>query len=346
MDPLSGIDAMFNAINMNAPPFSSATFSNLPTRRAWTRRRPHQGRSSYETPPQWDATFPDAMRDHHYFGSQPFVENSRITELDEFESGAVPPPIGYTQPRTRLSSPYQQQTTPSLRAVRSLTFAEAARCMHAALVCANQECRSIETSFNAQTRQIQAWLPAAYVNSLWTIRLSWTGRPEHNSLASAATSESGCNELATYLGIVQRFNTALTGIRTCTPPDGTGVGRGNSLPPNSSRLPLGWEVLGSTMRKLQISLEAIEELFALVKTQRDRMPLLFHEIDSAQHLLESVREVWETEKKAGKRPEAMASSSSAASSSSSSQFSRQRGNEWSGFSSVGNDTFDDMGIEI
>ncbi|KAM3414150.1 hypothetical protein BST61_g10808 [Cercospora zeina] len=218
MDPASGIDAMFNAMNMDASPLGSVTYNTLPSRRAWTRRRPHHGRGSYETIPDWDPAVPDAMRDHHYFGWGPFFENSRIKELDDFfDSGAVPPSPEYAQPRSRSSSPYHLQLnahSPSSRGARSLTFAEAARCMHVALVCANQGCRSIETSFNAQTRQLRAWLPAAYVNSLWTLRLSWTGRAENNSVACAAASGPDSDELATYSGIVQRFHTALAGIKT------------------------------------------------------------------------------------------------------------------------------------
>ncbi|KAF2213748.1 hypothetical protein CERZMDRAFT_96570 [Cercospora zeae-maydis SCOH1-5] len=191
MDPLSGIDAMFNAMNMNAPPLGWVNYNTLPSRRAWTRRRPHHGRSSDETVSDWDAAVPNAMRDPHYFGTGPFFGNARIKELDDFESGTVPPSIDYAQPQTRISSPYHRRPnvhSPRSRSTRSSTFAEAARCMHAALVCANQECRSIETSFNAQTRQIQAWLPAAYVNSLWTLRLSWTGRADTNLVVGTAAS--------------------------------------------------------------------------------------------------------------------------------------------------------------
>jgi hypothetical protein len=265
------------------------------------------------------------------------MSTSRIEELNDYNESGRAHPAGYGQPRAHRSA----HQYPALRAevqTRGTSFAEAARALHAALVCANQECRKIETSFEVQTRQLQSWLPGAYLNSLWMIRLSWNGRPEqqqqqqHQQSSTATGSidtpaRSGV-DVITYDGVVQRFNTALAAIKTCEPPDRMG--------PRESRLPLGWEVLGSTMRKLQLSLEAIEELLMLIKSQRERMALLLHEIGSAQHLLESVRDVWETPKKAGKRAETKPSSPTPP---------RHGEHEWPGLSATV-EGFDDFGLDI
>lgn len=310
MDPFFGMDTLFNAMNMNTPSRSTPDQSTPASRRAWSRRRAQNTRNPFDLFSQSDANLADIMRGQ-YYDQEPYG-TPRIEEVDDYDEASRS-----HRPRAEYPSTHPSGCRPPMRLSdmqsRGPTFAVAARAMHAALVCANQECRSIETSFEAQTRQLLSWLPAAYLNSLWMIRLSWNGRSENSPTIIGTATRSGSSEVITYDGVVQRFNTALAAIKTCAPPDRS-----------STRLPLGWEVLGSTMRKLQISLEAIEELLVLIKTQRDRMPLLLHEIGSAQHLLESVREVWETSTKAGKRPDASSSSSST-------QPPRRSDHEWPGF---------------
>ncbi|EME81545.1 uncharacterized protein MYCFIDRAFT_204345 [Pseudocercospora fijiensis CIRAD86] len=154
--------------------------------------------------------------------------------------------------------------------------------MYAALVTANQECRSIEKSFMNDVRHVMRWLPPSYMDSLWTIRVGWDGSPAGDG------TKPGFAKLDTtavsYDSVVRRFSAALQGMKSSGPPaNAPDSGQGFS-----------WEVLRTTMRKLQISLEAIEEIFQLTRNHRDRMPLLLHELASAIHLLESVRDVWET----------------------------------------------------
>lgn len=327
MDSFLNIDALFNAMNMTTPSRSTPEESTHPSPRGWARRRPQHVQDPFDFLARQDASFADIMRGQYY--NQDPMGTSRIEELEDYDEAGRAHSAGYVRPRHHRAG-YPHPALRSHLQTHATSFSQAARAMHAALVCANQECRSIEASFEMQTRQLLSWLPAAYVNSLWTIRLSCSGHSEQNSTLSGgidAAARSG-SDVITYDGVVQRFNTALAAIKTCAPPDRTG--------PHESRLPLGWEVLGSTMRKLQISLEAIEELLVLIKTQRDRMPLLLHEIGSAQHLLESVREVWETPKKAGKRPEAKSPSNTQP---------RHSEHEWPSFSPAG-ERFDDFGIDI
>lgn len=303
--------------------------STLPaSQRAWTRRRPHHEARPFHFSSHTDAHNPQMMRDYSGYDHGPLGFGSRIEELTEVED-----PTTFQSPSTQSS--HGSNLRRALQA-QQIPFPQAARAMHTALVCADQECRNIAASFASEIRDVLIWLPPPYVNSLWTIRLSWNGCLQQDAVTTDDTARTEPPNPITYSAISQRFNVALIAIRTCSPPDRrrpSGDGR---------RMSLGWGVLGSTMRKLQISFEAIEELLVLVKAQRDKLPLLLHEIASARHLLESVREVWESPNKAGKRPATAASAS--ASTSSSAQTIRTE-YAWPAYSSM-NDRYDDAGIEI
>ncbi|KAI5364234.1 hypothetical protein Slin14017_G061980 [Septoria linicola] len=307
--------------------------STLPaSQRAWTRRRPHYEARPFHFLSHTDVHNPQMMRDYSGYDHEPLGFGSRIEELTEVDA-----PTTFQSPITQ--SPHRSILRQGLQAQR-IQFPEAARAMHAALVCADQECRNIAASFASEIRDVLVWLPPSYVKSLWTIRLSWNGRLQQDASTADKKTRTESPNLITYDGISQRFNAALMAIRNCSPPDRRSFS-GDRVPTMS----LGWEVLGSTMRKLRISFEAIEELLVLVKAQRDKLPLLLHEIASAQHLLESVREVWESLNKAGKRPDTTNPTSSAPASASSSAQTRRTEYAWSRYSSM-NERYDDAGIEI
>jgi hypothetical protein len=198
--------------------------------------------------------------------------------------------------------------------MRTMPFEQAAAAMYAALVCANQECRRIDQSFRDETGALRAWLPIQCLDSLWTLRLSWDGTPG----GEEPRGDSNSTETVTYDSIVRRFATALAGMRASAPPVNVRLGH-----EDYARV-LGWEVLRSTMRKVRVSLREIEGLMVATRSRRDRMPLLVHETGEAMHLLESVRELWETTGEG--RPESVTSSSSS--------FSSTMRTPWSGASTT------------
>ncbi|KAF2173727.1 hypothetical protein M409DRAFT_16001 [Zasmidium cellare ATCC 36951] len=188
-------------------------------------------------------------------------------------------------------------------AYHRITFEQAVADMVSALDHANKGLLSLETTFGRDVDPLKLWLPSQHVDSLWIIYTAWNGIPATGPAKRAAdlktdgSKKSAIPPPTTYIEITHRISKALTGLRQCSPPSG-GLADHYQRPshlnsdfrnldsPNSG---LGWHVLRTTMRKLEISFEAIEELMASVILQRGRMAALRHEIGAAGELLEGIR---------------------------------------------------------
>lgn len=289
MDHIPSIGDLFDAMNLNHPPPS------MPENRArrpgaFTRSRSssshrslHGGFLGPSIPLQ------DVMWDRNFYGpghSQTPFPSGRVEELGDYDMPRSMSADGindYQDPTPRNN---YLKPPPYAAHERRFSFEQAAASMYAALVTANQECRSIEKSFTDDVRNVMRWLPSSYLDSLWMIRIGWDGSHINNNKCGTAIKAVDNSTSVSYDSVVKRFTTALQGMKTSTPPQ--------KAPESGSGSSLSWEVLRTTMRKFEISLEAVEELLQLTRSRRDRMPLLLHELASAIHILESVRDVWET----------------------------------------------------
>lgn len=240
-----------------------------------------------------------------YFGRN-IPESSRFCEVDDYPLPRSTPfnDAAFPAPSPAVSrSPFAEQQVP---------FEHAAANMHAALQNACRECPKIETSFNEQVQRLTLWLPSQLVDSLWTIFLDWDGIPLQQQQAGRASAKphgvpSGPSICPSFNDIAKRFTKALEALKMSAPPRCFTSGGSGGAAASFGTADVNFEVLRTTMRKLQISLEAIETLMGSVRSHRNRMAPMVKEMSSAVSLLDGVRDVWDTK---GKRPAAAAASSS------------------------------------
>lgn len=178
--------------------------------------------------------------------------------------------------------------------------------MLSALKYANEGLQELETTFSHHVAALSLWLPPQHIDSLWIIFTTWNGLHAGTAKHPADLKVEGSKpwKTTTYAEVTRRISNALTGLRQCSSPEALAFsedhhGRQRSSHPgfsatnyaNSGAAGLGWHVLRSTMRKLEISIEAIEELAVLVRVRRERLPALRHEVCAAVQMLKGLQDV-------------------------------------------------------
>ena len=247
---------------------------------------------------EWDAG---------YFGRN-IPDSGRFCEVDDYPLPRSTPfrDAAFQAPSpTATRSPFAEQQVP---------FEQAAANIHAALQHACRECPKIEMSFNEQVQRLTTWLPSQLVDSLWTIFLDWNGIPlqqqqEGRPGVKPHATSSAPSMYPSFNDIAKRFTKALDALKMSAPPRCFTSGESDSTAASFGTADVNFEILRTTMRKLQISLEAIEALMGSVRSHRDRMAPMVKEMNSAVSLLDGVRDVWGAKEK---RPAAAAASSSSA----------------------------------
>lgn len=196
-----------------------------------------------------------------------------------------------------------------------MTFEQAVTNMISALTNANEGLQKLETTFSKDVSSMKLWLPTQHIDSLWIIYTAWNGIPATKAKNPTSLKADGSETTRsavptpTYADITTRISKALTGLRHCSPPNDFALGIGNgddgvwpqlASSTNSGVGGLGWRLLRTTMRKLEISFEAVEELITFVRTHRDQMPALRHEVQAALQLLEGMRPMLKSDSGKGK----------------------------------------------
>ncbi|CAK4025919.1 Hypothetical predicted protein [Lecanosticta acicola] len=226
-----------------------------------------------------------------------------VFDIDDF---ALPGGSQFEEPAFRTSSPITARTPLS---GQRLPFEQAAANMHTVLQLACKEFPKIEKAFHEHTRALTVWLPPPLVDQLWTIYLDWNGIPLQQQRVPAPTAKprdtaTPMNPSGTFNDAAKRFSKALEGLKTSTPPAmlGRRTGSARSAIPvfaahaadgEAAAAAVDWEILPTSLRKLQVSLDAIELLMGVVRERRDRMAPMVREMGSAVVLLEGMREAWD-----------------------------------------------------
>ncbi|KAK4498065.1 hypothetical protein PRZ48_010721 [Zasmidium cellare] len=246
-----------------------------------SRSQPLRGYSHRRAPPSRthsDGFFTNTTARGSMFGSGRYPNG--LDSYDGFGGGDFP------EPSWRAMSPSVGRAERS-GAYHRVTFEQAVADMVDALEYAKKGLQSLETTFNRDIAPLKVWLSTQHVDSLWILYTAWNGVSQNPPTSKADGSKNPTT--TTYPEIMHRISKALVGLRQSSTPDCF-----SDLNANSG---LSWHVLRTTMRKLEISFEAIEELVGLVRVQRERLAALRHEVGAAGELLGGLRGVVKEGKK-------------------------------------------------
>ncbi|KAI7540350.1 hypothetical protein KC331_g9224 [Hortaea werneckii] len=135
------------------------------------------------------------------------------------------------------------------------------------------------------------WAPPDVIDDLWTMKLEWNGR----NMAAAGGREADplppVSGAVTYLGMAERVMSALVELKSCSRP------RAETVDAAQSRL--GPQVFTTTMKKLRVAIEGLDDLMEAVVKDRSLMGALVKEMVAAIALLDDIEDLWQTRMSSG-----------------------------------------------
>ena len=187
---------------------------------------------------------------------------------------------GYAGPSSKSSA----RRSAGLGSYEEPPFDQAAKTLHQALTHGIQHLRQLRNSFEKQVEKsgITMWAHPDVVDELWTMKLEWNG-------VNLAGAENNSNlqplpEVVTYRSISKKALAALKDLEHCQRPKQDLV--------DALGKRLSFEVLRTTMRKLEVSRLGLEELFKAVTKDRTLMEAVLKEMQAAVSLLADLEELW------------------------------------------------------
>lgn len=180
---------------------------------------------------------------------------------------------------------------PSSRA--EVPFEQAASDLHEALEVAVRHFKNFHDVFENQIARsgMSMWAPPDVIDDLWTMKLEWDGRNMAAAGAGEADPPPPVSGAVTYLGMAERVMSALVELKSCSRPRAETVGAAQSR--------LGPQVFTTTMKKLRVAIEGLDDLMEAVVKDRTLMGALVKEMVAAIALLDDIEDLWQTRMASG-----------------------------------------------
>ena len=162
-------------------------------------------------------------------------------------------------------------------------FDRAAMALNYSLDAAVKFCKDVEKQFDNETSGIAVWADPQSVEDLWSMKLAWNGvpiseHPQNRDIMPAST-------VITYNMMVKDLYDAMEELRMAAVPNLAGVRDLDCAQQSPERI-------RTTLRKLNVTFDGIDELIESVRTHRERISALQKELSSAQNLLRGIRDLW------------------------------------------------------
>ncbi|KAI7276005.1 hypothetical protein KC345_g6845 [Hortaea werneckii] len=180
---------------------------------------------------------------------------------------------------------------PSSRA--EVPFEQAASDLHEALEVAARHFKNFRDVFETQIAKsgMSMWAPPDVIDDLWTMKLEWDGRNMAATGGREADPLPPVSGAVTYLGMAERVMSALVELKSCS--------RSLAETVEAAQSRLGPQVFNTTMKKLRVAIEGLDDLMEAVVKDRTLMGALVKEMVAAITLLDDIEDLWQTRMSSG-----------------------------------------------
>lgn len=173
-----------------------------------------------------------------------------------------------------------------------MPFERAATALNNTLDSAIKFCKEVGKQFENETLNVAVWADPKCIDSLWTMKLDWNGVPASEYARSWDIQPA--STIVTYNMVVKSLHRAVDELRVSDGPSTPGLQQLD----RSQQSP---ERVRTTLKKLLVTFEGIEELMDSVRTRRERMMDLQKELVSAQSMLRDIRDLWTPQRMAERK---------------------------------------------
>ncbi|KAK4545138.1 hypothetical protein LTR36_003689 [Oleoguttula mirabilis] len=270
---------MFGMTGTNLPYRSRNDLAQAQNLRGLSRRRPGPGNPYID-----DICMP--MLNQEFWGrdfrrGMPQGVNNRFEELEDspYPRSMSSNNVGYGSPYAKDSKQRSKYTSRE-----AVSFEKAADALCQALHFAIKHCKGIRGHFEGAVEQssVSVWAPPRIIDSLWSTYLQWNG--VDLALLHGNPNQQPSQEVVTFKDVAQRLTGALGDMRSCKGPRMEHLdGSGSKLSP---------EVCKTTLKKLHVTMQGVEELMRRVSKDRKLMEPLAKELMAATGLLADIEDLW------------------------------------------------------
>ena len=208
----------------------------------------------------------------HGYRSSTLNRSEQLNKLPSFRSNSLKD-ISHSRELGRRTG-YKRQL---------LSFEKAGTALFDALSQALRFCKEFDQEFVADTYRVEWWAPSKVVNALWAMKMEWNGIPAAE-LAKNPDLKPG-DHTQTYKKVVVNLMQAWEDMMACDPISKDILHRVDSK--------LGLVEVKTSMNKLHVTFQGIEELVLIVRKDRLRMPALINQLRDARNVLLDLESAWD-----------------------------------------------------
>lgn len=208
---------------------------------------------------------------------------SRFNRFEELEDVSLPRSMPSND--IRYGSPFAKDSKRRAEHTCEIVhFEQAADALCQALHFAIKHCKGIQEHFEGEVERssISLWAAPKVVDALWAMNVDWNG--VDLAALEKNPNQQPSSEVVTYKGVAKRLMCALDDMKS------SGRPRLEYLDEAGSKL--SPEVFRTTLNKLQVTMQGIEELMQSVAKDRSLMEPLIKDMMGATSLLADIEDLW------------------------------------------------------